>query len=152
MNPNYSNVLAAMEGYIEVAGHLAAAIQSGQGALVRMDLAAFERLTAEQERLCGQLKALQASADHPFPRPESAIESGSSSQEQSDFYQQRAVLAQRCRALQERIRHLNRVNQLFLNRVRQSFELLLRLAMPMEPTYSAPPAARQFAGWAAGKE
>jgi hypothetical protein len=138
MNPNYSNTLAAMEHYIEVVGRLAVAIQSGQEALVRMDLAAFERLTAEQEQLCAELKCLQVSAERPSASQTNKNGENSVSDEDAEFCRERAVLSKRCVAMQERVRRLNRVNQFFLNRARQSLEVLLHLAIPADGTYSAP--------------
>jgi hypothetical protein len=61
MKQNYTEILVSMEQYIDLMGQLAIALQRGQESLVRMDLAVFEQLTAEQERLCQQLKSLQSS-------------------------------------------------------------------------------------------
>jgi hypothetical protein len=147
MNLNYSNALAAMEHYLEVVSRLAVAIQSGQEALVRMDLAAFERLTAEQEQLCAELKALQISAEHASPSQTNKNGKNSVSDEYAEFCHQRTALGKRCLAMQERVRRLNRVNHFFLNRARQSLEVLLRLAIPAQVTYSArsPDFARRLA-------
>jgi hypothetical protein len=150
MNPNYSNALAAMEHYIELVSRLAVAIQSGQEALVRMDLAAFERLTAEQEHLCAELKTLQLSAELASGSRMNKNEENSVSGDQAEFCRQRAALSRRCMAMQERVRRLNRINQFFLNRARQSLEVLLRLAIPADTTYSVPP--RDFATLLANEE
>lgn len=142
MNQKYSNVLVAMEDYVEVVSRLAVALQAGQEALVRMDLSAFEQLTGEQEHLCAELKAMQASAElSSASRNTPSADTG----EHAEFCRQRAVLQQRCLVIQERVRHLNRVNRFFLNRARQSFEVLLRLATPAEATYSPPALANQMA-------
>jgi FlgN protein len=150
MNPNYSNALAAMEHYIEVVGRLAMAIQSGQEALVRMDLTAFERLTAEQEQLCAELKGLQVSAERPSASQTTKNGENSVSDEHAEFCRQRAALSKCCVAMHERVRRLNRVNQFFLNRARQSLEVLLRLVTPADGTYSAP--SRDFARRLANEE
>jgi hypothetical protein len=149
MNQNYSSALAAMEHYVELVRRLANSMQRGQEALVRMDLAAFEQLTGEQEALCAELVTLQKSAGDAF-RPEN--EPNGLSGEAEEFSRQRAVLREGCRGIQERVRHLNRVNQIFLNRARRSLELLLRLAMPGEATYSAPAAVASAAGCPVGRE
>jgi hypothetical protein len=138
MNQNYSNVLAAMERYVEVVGRLSIAIQSGQEALVRMDLSAFEQLTIEQERLCAELKAMQLSAELNFDSRDKQCDSNLDAGEHAEFCRQRAALGQRCLAIQERVRYLNRVSRFFLNRAKQSLEVLLRLATPAEVTYSPP--------------
>ena len=143
MNQNYSNALAAMDLYIGVVSRLAVAIQSGQEALVRMDLAAFERLTAEQEHLCVELKALQLSAEQASDSRTNKNEENSACVEHAEFCRQRAILSKRCVAIQERVRRLNRVNQFFLTRARKSLEVLLRLALPADATYSVP--SRNFA-------
>lgn len=150
MNQDYSNALAAMEHYVELVSRLAVAIQSGQEALVRMDLAAFERLTAEQEHLCSELKTLQLSGKFASDSRMNKSEENSVSGDEAEFGRQRAALNRRCMAMQERVRRLNRINQFFLNRARQSLELLLRLAIPAEATYSVPP--RDFAALLGNEE
>jgi hypothetical protein len=145
MNQKYSNVLTGMERYVEVVTRLAVAIQNGHQALARMDLAAFEQLTAEQEHLCTELKALQSSAELSSDSRNSQYQPSAATGEHAEFCQQRTVLRQRCLVIQERVRHLNRVNRFFLNRARQSLEVLLRLATPAEATYSPPALAKQLA-------
>ncbi len=138
MNPNYTHILVTMERYTELMRQLATALERGQESLARMDLANFEQLTAEQETLCRQLKSLQrSSACETGARPTGL---GSDGLEKIEFSRQREVLGRRLSEIELRVRHLNRVNQFFLNRARQSFELLLRLAMPAPATYSLPPA------------
>jgi hypothetical protein len=135
MNSKYSRALIAMEQCVQIMDELAVAIERGQNALVRMDLPAFEQLTAEQERLCARIKNLQSGhlpsqSDAETPTLHRA-EPG-----RSEFDRQRAILEQHCLAVQKRVRHLNHVNHFFLNRARQSFELLLRLAELSQGTYS----------------
>ena len=136
MNSAYSRVLASIERYVEVMDRLASALQLGQEAHVRMDLPAFEQLTAEQDDLCQTLKRLQAASRDANPGPG---EVGRSELSQDNFQEQRALLEQRCLALERRVRHLNQVNHFFLNRARQSFALLLRLVELSQATYSLQP-------------
>ena len=137
MNSDYTSALAAMQQYVDVMERLASAINKGQEALVRMDLPAFELLTVEQETLCLELKQTQAhcresrqdnhllkSADNPADL------------QQDSFEQERTALRDQCIALEERVRHLNRVNHFFLSRARQWFDMLVRLALLSEGTYS----------------
>ena len=137
MDSDYSRVIAAMEQYVEIMAGLAKALQRGQEALVRMDLSAFEQLTAEQERLCAQLKALATRAESDQGSPQSA-EISAPATSRAEFacgavYQLAPV------ALQQRVRHLNRVNHIFVNRARQSFALMLTLAGLSQATYSPQP-------------
>lgn len=150
MNQDYSNILSAMERYLEMVSRLANSMQRGQEALVGMDLAAFEQLTAEQEGLCRELKQLQVSAAADADRDASPPRAQTNVGERTEFERQREILGQHCLVLQERVRHLNRVNQILLHRTRQSFELLLRLTVP-DGTYSAP-ASPQFTVCEVGKE
>ena len=149
MNSHYTSALAAMQQYVDVMERLASAINKGQEALVRMDLPAFELLTVEQETLCRELKQAQAhcresrqdnhllkSADNPADL------------QQDSFEQERTALRDQCIALEERVRHLNRVNHFFLSRARQWFDMLVRLALLSDGTYSPQSAeyAREHAG------
>jgi flagellar biosynthesis/type III secretory pathway chaperone len=138
MDSDYSRVIAAMEQYVEIMAGLAKALQRGQEALVRMDLSAFEQLTAEQERLCAQLKALATRAESDHGSPQSA-EISAPATSRAEFERERMVLQQRCFGLQQRVRHLNRVNHIFVNRARQSFALMLTLAGLSQATYSPQP-------------
>jgi hypothetical protein len=139
MNSHYTSALTAMQQYVDVMERLALAINKGQEALVRMDLPAFELLTVEQEALCVELKQAQAhcresrqdnhllkSADNPADL------------QRDSFEEERRALRHQCIALEERVRHLNRVNHFFLSRARQWFEMLVRLALLSEGAYSPP--------------
>jgi hypothetical protein len=141
MNSHYTSALEAMQQYVDVMERLASAINKGQEALVRMDLPAFELLTVEQEALCVELKQAQAhcresrqdnhllkSADNPADL------------QRDSFEEERRALRHQCIALEERVRHLNRVNHFFLSRACQWFEMLVRLALLSEGTYSPGPA------------
>lgn len=141
MIPKHSSALALMQQYVEIMAALAKAIRDGQGALVHMDLPEFERLTKEQEMLCTRLQQIRFG--HPVreadendgSRGEMTLEGT-----ESQFVAQRVLLQQQCIALEEQVRHLNRVNHFFLTRARQSLELLLRLAVLSQATYSPRPA------------
>ena len=150
MNSHYSTAIVAMQQYVDVMERLASAINKGQEALVRMDLPAFELLTVEQESLCVELKQAQAhcrdtrqdnrllkSADNPADL------------QRESFEQERTALRHQCVALEERVRHLNRVNHFFLNRARQWFDMLVRLAVLSEGTYS--PQSAEYAPEHAGR-
>jgi hypothetical protein len=139
MNSHYTSALEAMQQYVDVMERLASAINKGQEALVRMDLPAFELLTVEQEALCVELKQAQShcresrqdnhllkSADNPADL------------QRDSFEEERRALRHQCIALEERVRHLNRVNHFFLSRARQWFEMLVRLAPLSEGAYSPP--------------
>lgn len=126
-----------MEQYAEIMEALATAIRRGQEALVRMDMPAFERLTMEQANLCQQLKDLEGNRTCCAAGNEENVGIPASGLQDCGLGRQRAILEQRCLGLQERIRHLNRVNRFLLNRARQYFELLLRLAALGQGTYSA---------------
>jgi hypothetical protein len=137
MNSDYTSALAAMQQYVDVMERLASAINKGQEALVRMDLPAFELLTVEQETLCRELKQAQAHCresrqDNHLRKPAD----NPPDLQQDSFEQERMALRDQCIALEERVRHLNRVNHFFLSRARQWFDMLVRLALLSEGTYS----------------
>jgi hypothetical protein len=141
MNSHYTSALEAMQQYVDVMERLASAINKGQEALVRMDLPAFELLTVEQETLCVELK--QAQAHCRESRQDNHLLKSADNRadlQQDSLEEERRALRHECIALEERVRHLNRVNHFFLSRARQWFEMLVRLALLSEGTYSPGPA------------
>ena len=150
MNSHFSSALAAMQQYVEVMQRLASAINKGQEALVRMDLPAFELLTVEQETLSVELR--QAQANCRDSRQDNRLLKSADNPadiQQDSFEAERTALRHQCAALEERVRHLNRVNHFFLNRARQWFDMLIRLAVLSEGTYS--PRSAEYAHEHAGR-
>lgn len=148
MSSRYTSVLAAMQQYVDVMERLATAINKGQEALVRMDLPAFELLTVEQETLCVELKQAQANC-RDTREDDHSLKHNPADLQQGRFEDERATLRHQCVALEERVRHVNRVNHFFLNRARQWFDMLVRLAVLSEDTYS--PRSAEYVSEHAGR-
>lgn len=145
--------LELLEKRLELLGHLAQALTAARGDLTAFDLDAVERGIAKQERLCGQIRALDAGVERMQRRCAGRLEG------------KRATLgllggaeaAERIQAVLERVgkaqaevQALNRSHELLLRHSRRTVQVLLNSLNSFAMTYTAPaPAGAPVEGGAA---
>jgi hypothetical protein len=132
--PNEEQFLGLLEKKTELLDRLGNALRSARTDLAAFDLNAIEEGISEQERLCGQIRTLDAEVDIVQRRCAGLGQAGGKIEEE----RMRPVIERLART-QAEVQALNHSHEELLRKSRRTVNVLLNSFSAFAMTYAAPP-------------
>jgi len=151
VTPESTRYLKLLEHRFSLLGLLTQSLIQSRSDFIAMKLDAMERLTAEQERLCAQVRSVDAELARVqtgggedaglSPRLAGLCWPGSRDGDVQQDNRIRAML-DRIRLAQEELARANHAHQAMLRRSKRTVQILMNFFSSFAPTYSSPMTAR----------
>jgi hypothetical protein len=111
---------------------LAASLQRAQGCVLHGEITGLEEETRHQQQLCAWLQDFEQAPANDLPSPERRTAAASLPEQWRGRWQ---MVGLELAAVENQVRHLNRVHAAILRRARQSLVVLSQIVASCGPTY-----------------